>query len=194
MLELSVPVPSEVLPSKKVTVPVAALGDTVAVNVTLVPTTTEVPDAVSVTVLAWVPPDRFKKGMPPHPESASIGAVSTARRIRLLLPLPRVFDLILCTFERGLDLSLHQTALPVVWHSILGKGLGAGFTGLIAQHFRKGIRCDGTGKSTSFFVNEERNDVGFPAVPGELSANRKLPDSVEFLVIRSSSRNAKPTR
>ena len=92
--ELSVPLPSEVLPSKKVTVPVAAVGDTVAVSVTLVPTSTEVPDAVSVTVLAWVPPDRFKKGMPPHPESASIGAVSTARRIRLLLLLTRVFDLI----------------------------------------------------------------------------------------------------
>ena len=153
MLELSVPVPSEVLPSKKVTVPVAALGDTVAVNVTLVPTTTEVPDAVSVTVLAWVPPDRFKKGMPPHPESASIGAVSTARRIRLLLPLPRVFDLILCTFERGLDLSLHQTALPVVWHSILGKGLGAKeLLNLPAFcSWRTERRC-------------------FPAVPGVLSA------------------------
>ena len=93
--ELSVPLPSEVLPSKKVTVPVAAVGDTVAVSVTLVPTTTEVADAVSVTVLAVVPTGRSQK--PSHPETASIGPVSTARRIRLLLLLPRVFDLILCT-------------------------------------------------------------------------------------------------
>jgi hypothetical protein len=50
--ELSVPIPSEVVPEKKVTVPVAAEGATVAVSVTLAPTVGVVVDAVSVVVVA----------------------------------------------------------------------------------------------------------------------------------------------
>jgi hypothetical protein len=49
--ELSVPVPSEVVPSRKVTVPVAVEGETVAVSVTLVPVATEVAEEVSVVVV-----------------------------------------------------------------------------------------------------------------------------------------------
>jgi len=50
--ELSVPVPIEVVPSKKVTVPVAVEGETVAVNVTLAPTAGVVVDAASAVVVA----------------------------------------------------------------------------------------------------------------------------------------------
>jgi hypothetical protein len=50
--ELSVPVPSEVVPSRKVTVPVAVEGETVAVSVTLVPVATDVAEDVSVVVVA----------------------------------------------------------------------------------------------------------------------------------------------
>jgi len=50
--ELSVPVPSEVVPSRKVTVPVAVEGETVAVNVTLAPVVTDVGEAVSAVVVA----------------------------------------------------------------------------------------------------------------------------------------------
>jgi hypothetical protein len=50
--ELSVPVPSEVVPSRKVTVPVAVEGDTVAVSVTLAPVATDVAEDVSVVVVA----------------------------------------------------------------------------------------------------------------------------------------------
>ena len=52
MPELSVPVPSEVVPSRKVTVPVAVEGETVAVSVTLVPVATDVAEDVSVVVVA----------------------------------------------------------------------------------------------------------------------------------------------
>jgi hypothetical protein len=48
---LSVPVPSEVAPDMKVTVPVAADGETVAVKVTLAPTFGVVVEAVSVVVV-----------------------------------------------------------------------------------------------------------------------------------------------
>ena len=51
---LSVPVPSEVVPDLKVTVPVAAEGATVAVSVTLAPTAGVVVEAVSVVVVAVV--------------------------------------------------------------------------------------------------------------------------------------------
>jgi hypothetical protein len=50
--ELNVPVPSEVVPDMKVTVPVAVEGETVAVNVTLAPTTGVVVDAASAVVVA----------------------------------------------------------------------------------------------------------------------------------------------
>jgi hypothetical protein len=50
--ELSVPVPSEVVPSRKVTVPVAVEGVTVAVSVTLTPVATDVEEAVSAVVVA----------------------------------------------------------------------------------------------------------------------------------------------
>ena len=50
--ELSVPVPSEVVPSMKVTVPVAVEGVTVAVSVTLVPVATDVAEEVSAVVVA----------------------------------------------------------------------------------------------------------------------------------------------
>jgi hypothetical protein len=50
--ELSVPVPSEVAPSMKVTVPVAVVGETDAVSVTLVPVATDVAEDVSVVVVA----------------------------------------------------------------------------------------------------------------------------------------------
>jgi hypothetical protein len=49
--ELRLPVPSEVVPEKKVTVPVAAEGATVAVNVTLAPTVGVVVDAASAVVV-----------------------------------------------------------------------------------------------------------------------------------------------
>ena len=52
--ELSVPVPSEVVPDMKVTVPVAAVGETVAVSVTLAPTFGVVVDAVRAVVVAVV--------------------------------------------------------------------------------------------------------------------------------------------
>jgi hypothetical protein len=52
--ELSVPVPSAVVPSSNVTVPVAADGETVAVSVTLAPSATDVADAVRVVVVAVV--------------------------------------------------------------------------------------------------------------------------------------------
>jgi hypothetical protein len=48
---LSVPVPSEVAPDMKVTVPVAAEGATVAVSVTLAPTFGVVVEADSVVVV-----------------------------------------------------------------------------------------------------------------------------------------------
>ena len=54
--ELSVPVPSEGVPEKKVTVPVAADGETVAVSVTLAPTVGVVVDAASVVVVAVLVP------------------------------------------------------------------------------------------------------------------------------------------
>jgi len=50
--ELSVPVPSEVVPSRKVTVPVAVEGVTVAVSVTLVPVDTDVAEDVRAVVVA----------------------------------------------------------------------------------------------------------------------------------------------
>jgi hypothetical protein len=50
--ELSVPVPSEVVPSRNVTVPVAVEGATVAVRVMLVPVVVVVEDAASVVVVA----------------------------------------------------------------------------------------------------------------------------------------------
>ena len=52
MPELSVPVPSEVVPDMKVTVPVAAEGATVAVSVTLAPTAGVVVDTASAVVVA----------------------------------------------------------------------------------------------------------------------------------------------
>ena len=52
MPELSVPVPSEVVPSRKVTVPVAVEGVTVAVSVTLVPVDTDVAEDVRAVVVA----------------------------------------------------------------------------------------------------------------------------------------------
>ena len=51
---LNVPVPSEVVPDMNVTVPVAAEGETVAVNVTLAPTVGVVVDAASVVVVGVV--------------------------------------------------------------------------------------------------------------------------------------------
>ena len=50
--ELSVPVPSEVVPSRNVTEPVAVEGDTVAVSVTLVPAVVDVEEDVSAVVVA----------------------------------------------------------------------------------------------------------------------------------------------
>jgi hypothetical protein len=50
--ELSVPVPSEVVPSRNVTVPVAAEGATVAVSVMLVPVVTVVEEAARAVVVA----------------------------------------------------------------------------------------------------------------------------------------------
>jgi hypothetical protein len=50
--ELNVPVPSAVAPEKKVTVPVAADGATVAVSVTLAPTVGVVVDTASLVVVA----------------------------------------------------------------------------------------------------------------------------------------------
>jgi hypothetical protein len=60
--ELRVPVPSVVLPSLKVTVPVAALGVTVAVNVTEDPNVEGLLDEVTAVELdawftVWVKPD-----------------------------------------------------------------------------------------------------------------------------------------
>ena len=52
MPELNVPVPSEVVPSRKVTVPVAVEGETVAVSVTVAPVATDVGDAVNAVVVA----------------------------------------------------------------------------------------------------------------------------------------------
>ena len=49
---LSVPVPSVATPSLKVTVPVAALGETVAVNVTLFPNREGLEEDASVVVVA----------------------------------------------------------------------------------------------------------------------------------------------
>ena len=50
--EVNVPVPSEVVPEKKVTVPVAVEGETVAVKVTLAPTAGVVVDTASAVVVA----------------------------------------------------------------------------------------------------------------------------------------------
>jgi hypothetical protein len=50
--ELSVPVPSEVVPSRNVTVPVAVVGATVAVSVMLVPVVVVVDEAASAVVVA----------------------------------------------------------------------------------------------------------------------------------------------
>ena len=68
--------------------PVAALGETVAVSVTLAPAVGAVVDAVSVVVVAVVlVPPGIRSQKCPQPETASIGVVSTARRTRrLLLP------------------------------------------------------------------------------------------------------------
>ena len=52
MPELNVPVPIELDPSIKVTVPVAVVGETVAVSVTLAPVATDVGDAVNEVVVA----------------------------------------------------------------------------------------------------------------------------------------------
>jgi hypothetical protein len=73
----------------------------VAVSVTLALTTTEDADAASVTVLAVVPAGGSQK--PLHPQIASSGAARAARRIRLLLPPPNAFDLILCTFPGAMN-------------------------------------------------------------------------------------------
>ena len=50
--EVNVPVPSEVVPEKKVTVPVAVEGATVAVSVTLAPTAGVVVDTARAVVVA----------------------------------------------------------------------------------------------------------------------------------------------
>ena len=74
--ELSVPVPMVVLLAEKVTVPVAALGATVAVKVTPAPAETEEFDAVSVVVLAVepvpVPGSGSQKPLQPARASATI--------------------------------------------------------------------------------------------------------------------------
>ena len=94
--EASVPVPSEVVPLWNVTVPVAAAGETVAVNVTLAPTAGVVVDAESVTVLAVVPVDvgACQKSPQPVPKPIRKGAARSASRIgAFLLPAGLVFTL-----------------------------------------------------------------------------------------------------
>jgi hypothetical protein len=102
--EVSVPVPSEVVPFSNVTVPVAADGETVAVNVTLAPTAGVSVDTVSVTVLAVVPVDVGACQKSPQP--ASRGAAANASRIRVF-PLPTGLYFTLRTFRyakgRGMD-------------------------------------------------------------------------------------------
>jgi hypothetical protein len=73
-----------------VIVPVAEVGDTVAVNVSLVPTVVEVEDAVSVTVLDVEPVGACQKSPHPVPNPTSSGIVSP-RRIRVLLALLFIF-------------------------------------------------------------------------------------------------------
>ena len=77
-------------PLKNVTVPVAVAGETVAVNVTVVPSTGVVVDAVSEVVLAVVPVEvepepplgAFQKSPQPVANPISSGAVSSAAIIR----------------------------------------------------------------------------------------------------------------
>ena len=92
---LTVPVPKDVDPCRNSTVPVAVVLEIVAVSVTLAPVVTELAEAVSVTVLVVVPASGSQK--PAQPEIANIGAVNTARRKSFLIPLRKIFDLILCT-------------------------------------------------------------------------------------------------
>jgi hypothetical protein len=73
------------------------LLEIVAVSVTLAPTSTEVADGESVTVLVVVPASGSQN--PAQPEIAGMLAASTARRIRLHFLLPGVFDLIVCLFS-----------------------------------------------------------------------------------------------
>jgi hypothetical protein len=94
--EASVPVPSEVVPLWNVTVPVAAAGETVAVNMTLAPTAGVVVDAESVTVLAVVPVDvgACQKSPQPAPKPIRNGAARSANRIRdFPVPTGMVFTL-----------------------------------------------------------------------------------------------------
>jgi hypothetical protein len=81
--ELSVPVPSEVVPLLNVIVPVAVVGETVAVSVMLVPTVVVVEDDVSVTVVAVDPVGASQKSPHPVPNPINNGATSP-KRIRVL--------------------------------------------------------------------------------------------------------------
>jgi hypothetical protein len=71
------------VPLRNVTVPVAVVGETVAVNVTLVPVVVVVAEDVSVTVLDVDPEGAFQKSPHPVPNPINNGAASP-RRIRVL--------------------------------------------------------------------------------------------------------------
>lgn len=78
--EARVPVPIELDPLLKVTVPVAAEGETVAVSVTAAPTAGVEVDAVSVVVVGVVPPLPVAPGACqklPQPASSQMPATAT---------------------------------------------------------------------------------------------------------------------
>jgi hypothetical protein len=133
--DVSVPVPIDVEPLKKVTIPVAAEGETVAVKTTLVPSTAVVGEAESETVLAVVPVEvDVPLGLcqkSPHPAKASAAAnkVRTGSGLRQIgvhcIRRPhRVFEK---TDERDFTLPFRITlrdsaapALPRRWPRLFG--------------------------------------------------------------------------
>lgn len=83
--ELRIPVPSVVVPSKNVTVPVAAAGDTVAVKVIAVLTVVLVAEAASVVVVAVVVVELEDAAVPldPHPVMQGTARVKGSRHTRI---------------------------------------------------------------------------------------------------------------
>ena len=84
--EFSVALPSEVAPLRNLTVPVAVEGVTVAVSVTLLPTTAEggaTLSAIVSAVVPVVPEGACQKSPQPVPNPIRSGAARSVRRMRV---------------------------------------------------------------------------------------------------------------
>jgi hypothetical protein len=95
--EVSVPVPIELPLLKKLTVPVAAVGETEAVRVTLLPAVTDDPDVVSVVVVAVPPPlEPPPGGCQKSPQPACTNISSEARSVEAITAAGRITFMCAC--------------------------------------------------------------------------------------------------